>query len=111
PRPEAGLRGGAVRDDGAHCSARALGDSPAHDHREEEHERDEEVDGDAGDHNLHPVAVATLAIRARLVLRVDLLEVAHPDDAHVAAEWERLHAVLGLAASERPQSRPEPEEE
>ena len=49
--------------------------------------------------------------RAGLVGRVDLLEVGHPDDADVAAGGDRLHAVLGLAPPERPEARPEADEE
>ena len=108
---QARLRGRALRDDGVDGGARALGDAAADDHHEEQEERDDQVHGDAGEHDLQAIAVAALPVGARLVGGVDLFEAAHPDDAHVAAERERLHAVLGLAALERPQPRSEPEEE
>ncbi len=55
---------------------------------------------------------ATLStIGTGLVGRIDLLAVVHADDPDVAAERQRLHAVLRLAATERPDSRPEAEEE
>jgi hypothetical protein len=46
-----------------------------------------------------------------LVGGVDLLHVAHADDADVAARRDGLDAVLGLAPAERPQPRPEAQEE
>src|SRR5262249_48308495 len=50
-------------------------------------------------------------VRARLVGRVDLLEIGHPDDAAVAAERNGLDAVFRLAAAHRPQARTESDEE
>ena len=55
--------------------------------------------------------VLRLAEGAAFVVGVDLFEVAHPDDAHVAAGGDRLHAVFGLTAAERPQAGPEAHEE
>ena len=60
---------------------------------------------------VEPLAGRGLAVGAGLVGGVDLFDVAHADDAHVAAGGDRLHAVLGLAPRERPQPRSEPEEE
>ena len=62
------------------------------------------IDGEA-------LAGRALAVGAGLVGGIDLLEVGHADDAHVAAGGDRLHAVLGLAAAERPEARPEADEE
>src|SRR5438105_2501752 len=58
-----------------------------------------------------PVPERLLAIAPRLVGRVDLFEVRHAHDADVAAEGQRLHAVLGLAPANRPEPRAEPHEE
>ena len=74
-------------------------------------QREQEVDGDAREDHDEPVLGAARPERAGLVGGVDLLHGVHPDDAHVAAERERLRAVLGLATAERPQTRPEAEEE
>ena len=52
-----------------------------------------------------------LLVGAGLVLRRNLIEVVHPDDAHVGAGRDRLQAVLGLALVERPDAGAEPEEE
>ena len=111
PLLQAGLRGGTARDDRADRGARAFGDAATDDHHEEQQERDEQVHGDTREHDLHAIAVAALPVGAGLVFGIDLFEAAHADDPHVAAERERLHAVLGLSALERPQARPEPEEE
>ena len=108
---EAGRVGRGPRDDGVHRGARPVGDTLADDHDEEEHERDEQIDGDARQHDLQAIGIAPLPVGARLVGRVDLFEVAHADDAHVPTERQRLDAVLGLAAPERPEARAETEEE
>ena len=79
---------------------------------EEQHERLEEVHDRAGRRHEQPLRVRLLAVGAGLVLgRRRRLEVAHPDDADVGAERDALDAVLGLAALERPDLRPEAEEE
>ena len=83
----------------------------AGDHHEEQHEGDDQVDGDPGEDHGEALPGRALAERAGLVGRVDLFHVGHADDAHVAAGGDRLHAVLGLAPGERPEARPEPEEE
>ena len=66
----------------------------------------EPADGDR-----HALGIALLAVGARLVLGRHLVEVVHPDDAHVRAGGDGLDAVLGLASLERPQPRTEAEEE
>ena len=76
----------------------------------QEHEGHEEVHGRAGHRHQQAGVEGLLPVGAGLVLGVDLLEVGHARDLHVAPQREGLDPVLGLAPSERPQARPEPEE-
>ena len=49
-----------------------------------------------------------VAVGARLVVGVDLLEVGHPDDAARSRRRDRLHAVLGLAPRNDQSRGPKP---
>ena len=81
-------------------------------HREHQHDRDDEVHRRTGARRRTTFGRQRLrAVRARLVLGRDLFEVGHADDAAVAAERDRLDAVLGLAPRERPEARAEADEE
>ena len=70
---------------------------------EQQHERDDDVHRRAGDGDEQAPRERRLAVAARLVGGVDLLEHRHADDPDVAARRDRLHAVLGLAPPDRPQ--------
>ena len=106
-----GGRRGVVRhhaDLGAGC----VDEHPADgEHAEEQHGGDGDVHHRSGADDEQPLRVALLPIGARLVGGIDLVEVVHPDDAHEGAERQQAHAVLGLAALEAPQARPEADEE
>ena len=78
---------------------------------EDQDERETQVHDDAGEHGDESLADRGLAVGAGLVFGIDLFEVGHADDAHVAAGGDGLDAVLGLAPPERPDPRSESEEE
>ena len=78
---------------------------------EQQQERGQEVERHPGQHHHRLLPEGLLPIRAARVDRVDLLADTHAGDPHVAAEQEHLHTEFGLSAAERPQSRPEAEEE
>src|SRR5215218_97929 len=76
----------------------------------DEKEGEDQVHGHAGEDDCEPVAEGAVPERSGLLVRVDVFEVAHADDADVAAGGDGLHAILRLAPSERPHPRPEAEE-
>ena len=117
---QAGRRGRAVhRDAGQRPLLHLVGlgavarqrPSVAEEHREQQHQRDDEVHSGTGRQHEQLLGVALPAEAARLVLGGHRVEVVHPGDAHVGTRPDRLDAVFGLAAAERPQPRAEPDEE
>src|SRR6202034_154926 len=80
------------------------------DQDERQDEGDEEVHGGAGGGHDDPLVERLIAVGPRLVLPRHLLGGGEPDDAHVAAGGNGLHAVFGLTPAYRPQARPEADE-
>src|SRR5690606_30771499 len=88
-----------------------LADAGGDDGPEEHDEGHEEVHPDAGEDHHRLLPERLLPVGAADVLGGHLLEGVHPDDADVPAGGDRLDAVFGLPPLDRPQLRPEPEEE
>ena len=79
--------------------------------RERRSPRHQEVRERAAEDHDDPLPDRLGPVGAMLVARRHVvLERVHPGDLHVAAGRDRLHAVLDLAAAERPEPRAEPEE-
>ena len=102
---------GAEASDGAHVPSVQVRHAERGRQDEEQDEGDDEMGDHPCEHDGEPLRERLVAIGTRLVARVDLLEVVHPDDAAVAAEGERLHPVLGLAPPHGPQPGTESDEE
>ena len=88
-----------------------VGEAPADERGVDEDEGENQVHGHAGEDHREAVAEGAAPERTALLVRVDVFQVAHPDDADVPAGRDGLHAVLRLAAPEGPHPRPEAEEE
>src|SRR6201999_1930453 len=78
---------------------------------EDQDDRDDEMHDRTGNQHDGSLAGRLLVEGSVLVLRRELLERRHALDLHEAAGWDRLDAVLRLAATERPDRRPEADEE
>ncbi len=78
---------------------------------EQQHDGEQQVHQRSGGDHEHPPGIRLLPVGPRLVGRRHLVEVVHADDPHERSERQQAHAVLGLAAVEAPQPRPEADEE
>src|SRR5207342_1730829 len=78
---------------------------------EENRESKGNVHRRAGGDDDDPLPDRLSVVGAVLVLRRHLLLRVHAGDFHVAAKWDRFDPVLGFTPFERPQGRPEEEEE
>ena len=87
-----------------------LGHADRDPHHEQQEKGENEVHGRTGDGHREAARERLLPVGAGLVGGVDLLEVAHPEDADVPADRDGLDPVLGLAAFDGPEAGPEAEE-
>ena len=78
---------------------------------EQQHQGQHEVHERAGREHDDPLPARLLAERPRLVGRVHVLQVGHPDDLDETTGRDGLDAVLGLALLARPDGPPEADEE